>query len=423
MSWEIPRNGPQYDRFGHNSVGSSGGVGFDPSIFSEFGDIVGDFFWFWRPVRRILPPPIFRAQGSRPPLRPTDRLHGRGIRTKDQDQGASHGSLRELSGFRGSPPGAAPSTCPTCHGQGQVRYQQGFFQYQPHLPTIARARGAWSRTVVPTAGEKGASDGSDSCKWTIPAGVDSGSKVRYFGEGEGGLQGGPPGDLYVVLRVGDHEIFERQEKDIHCRIPISFTQAALGATIKVPTLEGEETLSIPPGTHSGKVFRLRGKGIPGVNGRGRGDEFVSVDVVTPRKLNREQRRLLEQLAQLTPVENKPLETEVVSKGSRASGVDSGDPPLQFCSPRPGSEVLPGRQLPGTCRRRPAHGVPERFQFRRATGQEMRAQAGFPRTLPCDGGTISALPFTSGTLNWPRPSLPKWAPEASTNSRSRPERSS
>ena len=142
---------------------------------------------------------------------------------------------------------------------------------------------------------------------TIPAGVDTGSRVRYSGEGEGGLQGGPPGDLYVVLRVGDHEIFERQENDIHCRIPISFTQAALGDTIQVPTLEGEETLSIPPGTQSGKVFRLRGKGIPGVNGRGRGDEFVSVNVVTPRKLNRTQRRLLEQLAELAPVENKPLE--------------------------------------------------------------------------------------------------------------------
>ncbi|MDE2964911.1 MAG: molecular chaperone DnaJ, partial [Acidobacteriota bacterium] len=142
---------------------------------------------------------------------------------------------------------------------------------------------------------------------TIPAGVDTGSRVRYSGEGEGGLQGGPPGDLYVVLRVGDHEIFERQENDIHCRIPISFTQAALGATIQVPTLEGEESLSIPPGTQSGKVFRLRGKGISGVNGRVRGDEFVSVNVVTPRKLNRNQRRLLEQLAELTPVENKPLE--------------------------------------------------------------------------------------------------------------------
>ena len=147
----------------------------------------------------------------------------------------------------------------------------------------------------------------------IPAGVDSGSRLRISGEGEGGVQGGPPGDLYVVLVVGEHEIFERQENNIHCSIRISFPQAALGASIRVPTLEGEETLSIPAGTQSGNIFRLKGKGIPSVNGRGRGDQFVSVNIVTPKKLNREQRRLLEQLANITPVENKPLERRLFEK--------------------------------------------------------------------------------------------------------------
>jgi len=300
-----PQKRAQYDRFGHSSVGGSGGAGFDPSIFSEFGDIFGDFFGFGD---------LFGASSRRQSsarrgadlrydlqIDFMDAVFGMKTRIKVPRMeacGTCQGS--------GVPPGAAPSTCPTCHGQGQVRYQQGFFSISR---TCHHCQGS-GRLIKDHCSDcrgEGRLGRERFLQVTIPAGVDTGSRLRYTGEGEGGLQGGPPGDLYVVLRVGDHEIFERQENDIHCRIPISFTQAALGATITVPTLEGEEALSIPPGTQSGKVFRLRGKGIPGVNGRGRGDEFVSVNVVTPRKLNREQRRLLEQLAQLTPVENKPLE--------------------------------------------------------------------------------------------------------------------
>ena len=187
-----------------------------------------------------------------------------------------------------------------------MRYQQGFFTVSRTCHHCQGSGRLVKNRCTECRGE-GRIRRDRFLQVTIPAGVDNGSRVRYSGEGEGGLQGAPPGDLYVVLKVGDHEIFEREENNIHCMIPISFTQAALGATIKVPTLEGEEKLSIPAGTQSGKVFRLRGKGIPGVNGRGRGDEYISVNVMIPKRLNREQRRLLEQLAQLTPAENKPLD--------------------------------------------------------------------------------------------------------------------
>ena len=300
-----PQKRAQYDRFGHSSVSGSGGAGFDPSTFSEFGDILGDLFGFGD---------LFGSSSRRQSSarRGADLRYDLNIDFMD----AAFGMKTRIRVPRmeacgtcqgtGIPPGAAPSTCPTCHGQGQMRYQQGFFSISR---TCHHCQGSGRLVRDPCADCRG--EGrirrERFLQVSIPAGVDTGSRVRYSGEGEGGLQGGPPGDLYVVLRVGDHEIFERQENDIHCRIPISFTQAALGATIQVPTLQGEEALSIPPGTQSGKVFRLRGKGILGVNGRDRGDEFVSVKVVTPSKLSRDQRRLLEHLEELTPVENKPLE--------------------------------------------------------------------------------------------------------------------
>jgi len=140
----------------------------------------------------------------------------------------------------------------------------------------------------------------------IPAGVETGSRLRVSGEGEGGTQGGAPGDLYVVIHVSEHEQFERQGSNLYEAVPITFAQAALGADIMVTTLEGEEKLKIPMGTQTGTVFRLRGKGMPVLGGRGRGDLFVSATVITPTTLTREQRRLLEQLAE---VENKDLESK------------------------------------------------------------------------------------------------------------------
>jgi molecular chaperone DnaJ len=147
----------------------------------------------------------------------------------------------------------------------------------------------------------------------IPAGVDNGSRLRVSGEGEAGVHGGPPGDLYVVIYVKEHEIFERQENNLYCVVPVAFSQVALGTEILIPTLEGQEHLKIPEGTQSGSIFRLKGKGIPSLNGRGRGDLFVTVNVVTPSKLTREQRKLLEQLAAVSEIENKPLEKSLLNK--------------------------------------------------------------------------------------------------------------
>jgi molecular chaperone DnaJ len=147
----------------------------------------------------------------------------------------------------------------------------------------------------------------------IPAGVDDGMRLRVSGEGEAGAQGGSPGDLYVVLRVREHAFFERRGNDLYCTIPISITQAALGTEISAPTLQGKEGLRIPEGTQTGSVFRVRGKGLPSLEGRGQGDLYISIHVVIPTHMSREQRRLLEMLQDSTRVENKPIQRRVAER--------------------------------------------------------------------------------------------------------------
>jgi molecular chaperone DnaJ len=147
----------------------------------------------------------------------------------------------------------------------------------------------------------------------VPAGVEDGTRIRFAGYGEAGAFGGPAGDLYVVLHVKEHSFFEREGNDLHCAIPISITQAALGTEIQVPTLEGEHTLKIPEGSQSGTVFRIRNKGVPVLNGRGRGDLFVEVRAQIPSKLTKRQRELLQELDGLTSVENKPQQRSLLGK--------------------------------------------------------------------------------------------------------------
>jgi molecular chaperone DnaJ len=154
---------------------------------------------------------------------------------------------------------------------------------------------------------------SRKLKINIPPGVDHGTRLRLAGEGEGGAQGGPPGDLYVLLRVRDHPIFERHEDDLHCEVPVNVAQAALGAEIDVPTLEGEDKLRVPAGTQTGSQFRMRGKGVPQVHGGRRGDLVVHLKVTVPNKLNREQRKLFEQLLDILPVDNTPTEKGLFEK--------------------------------------------------------------------------------------------------------------
>ena len=184
-----------------------------------------------------------------------------------------------------------------------MRFQQGFFSV---ARTCHACRGVGKVIKSPCADCRGAGrvEREKQMEVKIPAGVETGSRLRVQGEGESGVNGGPSGDLYVVIHVSEHEHFERQGSNLYAAVPITFAQAALGADISVRTLEAEEKLKVPVGTQTGTVFRLKGKGMPMLGGRGRGDLFVSVTVVTPTSLTREQRKLLEQLA---TIEDKDLE--------------------------------------------------------------------------------------------------------------------
>src|SRR5205814_3021372 len=213
-----------------------------------------------------------------------------------------HESCEECRGS-GAAPGKAPVTCRSCNGRGQVRYQQGFFSIARTCPTC---QGTGSVNTDPCSKCKG--EGrvlrQRVVDAKIPAGVEDGTRIRFTGVGEAGVHGGPPGDLYVVLHVKEHPFFERQGNDLYCTVPISFTQAALGTEIEVPTLEAEHTLKIPEGTQSGTVLKIRGKGVPVLNGHGKGDLFVEVRLETPSKLTKRQRELLQELQSITQVENK-----------------------------------------------------------------------------------------------------------------------
>jgi molecular chaperone DnaJ len=298
-----PQKRAHYDRFGASGLGGS--AGFDPSIFSEFGDIFGDFFGFGDLFgggnrRRGA---AQRGSDLRYDLRLSFRQAAFGLKTQIQVPG-----LEACPACRGTgaAAGSGPTACPSCQGQGQVRYQQGFFSISRSCQQC-QGSGQVVAHPCPECRGQGRRQREKTLELKIPAGVDSGSRLRVPGEGEAGPQGGPPGDLYVVLHVEEDEVFQRQDTHLYCTLPVSFPQAALGAELSVPTLEGEERLKIPEGTQSGSVFRLKGKGLASLNGRGRGDQFVTVQVVTPTKLNREQRKLLERLAETTQPDNKPLE--------------------------------------------------------------------------------------------------------------------
>ncbi|HZP17047.1 MAG TPA: DnaJ C-terminal domain-containing protein, partial [Terriglobales bacterium] len=212
----------------------------------------------------------------------------------------------------GSAHGKAPVTCRTCGGRGQVRYQQGFFSIARTCPACQGAGNVISDPCPKCKGE-GRTLQQKTVEAKIPPGVEDETRIRFSGLGEAGTQGGAHGDLYVVLHVKDHPFFERDGHNLHCVVPISFTQAALGAEIRVPTLEGEHTLRIPEGTQSGTVLKVRGKGVPVLHGHGKGDLFVEVRVQTPTKLTKRQRELLEELQGMSPVENRPQRRTLLGK--------------------------------------------------------------------------------------------------------------
>src|SRR4029077_16414257 len=195
----------------------------------------------------------------------------------------------------GAAPGTQPTTCSMCRGQGQVRRQQGFFTVATTCP---QCRGAGRTVSKPCTTCHGSGRVGHERKITvkIPAGIATGQQLRLQNEGEAGSGGGPAGHLYVVVHVQEHEFFRRDGVNLFCEIPVNFTTVALGGDVQVPTLDGPETVKVPEGTQTGTTLRLKGKGMPDVGGRGRGDLFATVQVKTPKKLTRDQRKLLEQLA-------------------------------------------------------------------------------------------------------------------------------
>ena len=212
----------------------------------------------------------------------------------------------------GAAPGKAPINCTTCGGHGQVRYQQGFFAISR---TCSTCQGSGKLIVDPCSQCRGQGrvTRERTVKVNVPAGVEEGARILYSGEGEAGAYGGPSGDLYVVLHVKEHPFFEREGKNLYCVVPISFPQAALGTELQVPTLDGDYTLKVPEGTQTGTTFKAKGKGVPVLNGRGRGDLHIEVKVQTPSKLSQRQRELLEELRTMTSVENKPVSRSLLNK--------------------------------------------------------------------------------------------------------------
>lgn len=280
-----------YDRHGHAGVeaaaGRGGGGGFNPGdAFGEiFGDVFGDIFGGGRRGRST----VFRGADLRYEL------------SLSLEQAVFGDTVNlslptlvtcETCGGNGAKPGTKPVTCKTCDGAGQVRMAQGFFSIQQTCPAC-RGSGQQIDDPCGTCHGRGRVQKTRTLAVKVPPGVDSGDRIRLTGEGEAGQNGGPPGDLYVEVQLQPHDIFARDGADLSCGIPVSFAVAALGGSVQVPTLAGEVTLKIPAETQSGRVFRLRGKGVKPVRGHAPGDLFCRVEVETPVNLTAEQKRLLE----------------------------------------------------------------------------------------------------------------------------------
>jgi molecular chaperone DnaJ len=292
-----------YDRYGHQGLGgASGGAGFDPTVFAGFEDILGglgDIFGFgdiFGGGRRRGGPQ--RGSDLRYDLEITFEESASGIDTTIQ---IPRLEPCETCAGSGAAAGTTPTRCPQCQGRGQIRYQQGFFVVSR---TCGQCGGTGTVIAKPCASCNGAGHVSRDRKLTVkvPAGIANGQRLRLGGEGEVGMLGGPPGDLYVVVGVQDHDFFRREGDDLFCVIGVNFPTLALGGDVQVPTLDGHEPLKIPEGTDAGTVFRLRAKGMPNVNGRGRGDLHVLVQPKTPKKLTKEQRAALEHLTKVLPAD-------------------------------------------------------------------------------------------------------------------------
>ena len=281
-----------YDQYGHAGVdpqmgGAGAGFGGGASFSDIFGDVFSDFFGGARGGQR----------GG--PQRGSDLRYTLELSLEEAVRGTTV-TIRvptlancKTCGGSGAKKGSSPTTCSTCGGIGQVRMQQGFFSVQQTCP---RCHGSGKMITAPCddCHGQGRVEEHKTLSVKVPAGVDTGDRIRLAGEGEAGAQGGPSGDLYVVVNVREHDIFQRDGRDLYCEVPISFADAALGGELEVPTLDGRVKLKIPEGTQTGKLFRLRGKGVTPVRGGTAGDLMCRVVVETPVKLDKRQRELLEE---------------------------------------------------------------------------------------------------------------------------------
>jgi molecular chaperone DnaJ len=303
-----PQKRVAYDRYGHAGVS---GVSFDPgfsrTIFEEFQDIFGDFFGFEDVLGGGR-----RGRGRSRAQRGADLRYDMALTFEEAASGVTTKiklprlEFCEPCNGTGAKAGTGVVACQSCGGRGQLHYQQGFFTITRTCPACQGAGQVVRERCLECHGE-GRVEQERTIELRIPPGVDNQTRLRVPGEGERGVNGGPPGDLYVVLEVKEHPFFERRNADLYCTVPISFAQAALGAEILVPGLSGEEKLKIAEGTQTGSIFRLKGKGLPDPHGGGKGDLYVNIRVVTPTKLTREQRALLQQLGETLKVENRPAE--------------------------------------------------------------------------------------------------------------------
>jgi molecular chaperone DnaJ len=296
-----------YDTYGHAGLSNAGGgVDFNGTVFQDFHDIFGDFFGFedlFGSGSRRGRNRAQRGSDLRYDMTLTFEEAAAGVSTKiklpkQELCGACHGT--------GAKSGTGATACQACGGRGQLAYQQGFFTITRTCPACQGAGQVIKERCAECRGQ-GRLEKEKTIELRVPAGVDTGTRLRVPGEGEAGANGGPTGDLYVVLEVKEHSFFERRGADLYCTIPVSIAQAALGAELPVPGLSGEEKLKIPEGTQGGAVFRIKGHGLPDPRGGGKGDLYYHVRVVTPTKLNRDQRKLMEQLGVTLKVDNKPAE--------------------------------------------------------------------------------------------------------------------
>ncbi|WMW79245.1 molecular chaperone DnaJ [Undibacterium cyanobacteriorum] len=290
-----PQKREAYDRYGHAGVDPNmggGGGGHGAGFADAFGDIFGDIFGGGR---RSAGPQVYRGADLRYNLEITLEQAANGFDTTIRIP--SYDSCETCHGS-GAKPGTSPVTCTTCGGHGNVRMQQGLFSISQTCPKCHGTGKMITDPCSPCSGT-GRIKRNKTLEVKVPAGIDHGMRIRSSGNGEPGINGGPPGDLYVEIQIKPHSVFQRDGDDLHCEIPISFVKAALGGDIEVPTLSGKATFTIPEGTQSGKTFRLRSKGVKGVRSGYAGDLFCHVVIETPVKLTDKQKDLLRNFEQLT----------------------------------------------------------------------------------------------------------------------------